>query len=85
MDRWDGFGYVVVASIVLPFLPFLISLVGRDLRYKGAALGFGFAALFLVEYEMLRLACWIVGWLFAVLAVHARKQMQGDRPAGSGL
>ncbi len=82
MDRWDGFGYVVAASIVLPFLPFLISLIGCDLRYKGAALGSGFATLFLVEYEMLRLACWIVGWLFAVLALHARRAGVSDRPAG---
>jgi hypothetical protein len=84
MDRWDGFGYVVAASIVVPFLPFLVSLLGRDLRYKGAALGSGFAALFLVEYEMLRLACWIAGWVFALLAVHARKQVQGDGSVRSG-
>ena len=73
MDRWEGFGYVVFASIVVPSLPFIVSLFGRDLRWKGVALGFGFATLFLVGFEWLMAACWIGAWIAAALAIRARR------------
>lgn len=78
MDRWDGFGYVVAATVVLPFIPFIISLFGRGLRFKGAALGFGFATFFLIGYKVLELACWIMAWVFAVLALQMRKRVDGS-------
>jgi len=72
MDNWSGFGFVVVGTIAFLFLPFLVSLLGRDARLKVVSLGLCIGAMLLTGFETWQTLSWLLAWVFAGLALRAR-------------
>jgi hypothetical protein len=54
------------------FLPFLVSLLGRDRRWKGLALALCLATMLSSSSDLLTTLCWLGAWMGAVLAILAR-------------
>lgn len=81
MDRWDGFGYVVFGMLLVLFLPFMISLFGRDARLKGAALALCIGALLLTGSDSLQFASWVAACACAGLAIRERLKAKADAHA----
>ena len=54
------------------FLPFLVSLLGRDRRWKGLALALCLATMLSSSSDLLTTLCWLGAWVGAVLAILAR-------------
>ena len=66
------FNFAAVMFFVL-FLPFLISLLGRDRRWKGLAMAMCLAALLSApSSDFLSALCWFGAWVGTVLAMLAR-------------
>lgn len=78
MDSWTGFGYVVFGTLLVTFLPFILSLFGRDARLKVAALALCLGALLLVGFEVMQAVCWVGACVFAGLAIRARIKLKGE-------
>ncbi|MBR1122488.1 hypothetical protein JQ628_13255 [Bradyrhizobium lablabi] len=72
MDRWDGFGYVVLWMLFVAFVPFLVALFGRDARLKLAALGLCLVALYLTGYGLPETLAWLAAWVAAAFAIFLR-------------
>ena len=72
MDRWSGFGYVVFGTLFVLFLPFVVSLLGRDARLKVLSLGLCIGALLLTGFDSLQFVSWVGACIFAGLAIRAR-------------
>lgn len=79
MDRWSGFGYVVFGTLLVLFLPFIVSQFGRDLRLKVAALALCIGALLLTGFDSLQFVSWVGACAFAGLAIRARIKAKVDR------
>jgi hypothetical protein len=73
-DNWDGFGYCVLGIGFAMFLPFVVSLFGRDARWQAISLGFCIATplLLLNSHDVLMLLSWLAAWVFAGVAIWAR-------------
>ena len=54
------------------FLPFLVSLLGRDRRWKGLALALCLATMLSSSSDLLTSLCWLGAWVCAVLAILVR-------------
>jgi hypothetical protein len=54
------------------FLPFLVSLLGRDRRWKGLALALCLATMLSSSSDLLTNLCWFGAWVCAVLAILVR-------------
>lgn len=79
MDSWSGFGYVVFGKLLVLFLPFIVSLLGRDARLKVAALALCIGALLLTGFDSLQFVSWVGACAFAGLAVRAGIKAKIDR------
>lgn len=81
MDRWNGFGYVVFGMLLVLFLPFIVSLFGRDARLKAAALVLCIGALLLTGFDSLQFASWVAACACACLAIRARIKAKAEAHA----
>jgi hypothetical protein len=82
MDRWDGFGFVVFGMLLVPFLPFLVSLFGREPRWKVLSLALCIATLLVTGFDVLMLLCWAGACVFAGLAIRSRVKAKAAGAAG---
>lgn len=79
MDRWSGFGYAVSGTSLVLFLPFIVSLFGRDARLKVATLALCIGAVLLTGFDSLQFVGWVGACAFAGLAIRARIKANVDR------
>lgn len=78
----DGFNFFAWI-VFLSFLPFLISLFGRDRRWKGLAMALGLAAMLSSGIsDLLTSLCWFGAWAGAVLAILARFNLIKEQRTG---
>lgn len=71
MARWNGFGHVVFGMGLVLFLPFIVSLFGRDVRLKLASPALCIGALLLTGFGSLQFSAWVAAFAFAGLAIRA--------------
>jgi len=75
------FNFAAVIFFFL-FLPFLVSLLGRDRRWKGLAMALCLAAMLSgPSSDLLATLCWLGAWICAVLAILARFNLIRERPS----
>lgn len=77
----DGFAYMVLGLGLVLFLPFIVSLFGRDARLKVAALALCIGALLLSGFDSLQFASWVAACACAGLAIRARIKAKADAHA----
>lgn len=75
MDSWTGFGYFVFGVFFILFLPFMVSLFGREARWKLLSLLLCIVCIatpMLTASDVPMLLTWGSAWVFAGLAIRAR-------------